>query len=163
MQIPGHIDPVPVPRAITPREDGRVDLLGLSREQIRAELEGAGLDTKQAKLRARFVTFLHVFPPLDEAWLVLLKDQVQRGIRHRLALAAWTALDGTAGGAAHDGLAELVLQIPAAGDVHDHAALEHLCQARLYSESRFFSHPLQYRERGALDAPSITVSIPESF
>ena len=24
MQIPGHIDPVPVPRAITPREDGRV-------------------------------------------------------------------------------------------------------------------------------------------
>ncbi|MFO1260782.1 MAG: 23S rRNA (adenine(2503)-C(2))-methyltransferase RlmN [Sphingomonadaceae bacterium] len=53
MQIPGHIDPVPVPRAITPREDGRVDLLGLSREQIRAELEGAGLDTKQAKLRAK--------------------------------------------------------------------------------------------------------------
>ncbi len=53
MQIPGHIDPVPVPRAITPREDGRVDLLGLSREQIRAELEAAGLDTKQAKLRSK--------------------------------------------------------------------------------------------------------------
>ncbi|MDQ4419143.1 23S rRNA (adenine(2503)-C(2))-methyltransferase RlmN [Sphingobium sp. DEHP117] len=53
MQIPGHIDPLPVPRAITPREDGRVDLLGLSREQIRAELEGAGLDGKQAKLRAK--------------------------------------------------------------------------------------------------------------
>jgi 23S rRNA (adenine2503-C2)-methyltransferase len=53
MQIPGHIDPVPVPRAITPREDGRVDLLGLSREQIRAELETAGLDAKQAKLRAK--------------------------------------------------------------------------------------------------------------
>ncbi len=53
MQIPGHIDPVPVPRAITPREDGRVDLLGLSREQIRAELEGAGLDGKQAKLGAK--------------------------------------------------------------------------------------------------------------
>jgi 23S rRNA (adenine2503-C2)-methyltransferase len=42
-----------VPRAITPREDGRVDLLGLSREQIRAELETAGLDAKQAKLRAK--------------------------------------------------------------------------------------------------------------
>ncbi|RXR29022.1 23S rRNA (adenine(2503)-C(2))-methyltransferase RlmN [Sphingobium fluviale] len=53
MQIPGHIDPVPVPRAITPREDGRVDLLGLSRDQIRAELESAGLDAKQAKLRAK--------------------------------------------------------------------------------------------------------------
>ena len=53
MQIPGHIDPVPVPRAITPREDGRVDLLGLSRDQIRAELELAGLDAKQAKLRAK--------------------------------------------------------------------------------------------------------------
>jgi len=53
MQIPGHIDPVPVPRAITPREDGRVDLLGLNRDQIRAELESAGLDAKQAKLRAK--------------------------------------------------------------------------------------------------------------
>ncbi|MEZ5655014.1 MAG: 23S rRNA (adenine(2503)-C(2))-methyltransferase RlmN [Sphingobium sp.] len=53
MQIPGHIDPVPVPRAITPREDGRVDLMGLSRAQIRAELEAAGLDVKQAKLRSK--------------------------------------------------------------------------------------------------------------
>ena len=53
MQIPGHIDPVPVPRAITPREDGRVDLLGLSRDQIRAELEAKGLEPKQAKLRAK--------------------------------------------------------------------------------------------------------------
>ena len=53
MQIPGHIDPVPVPRAITPREDGRVDLMGLSREQIRAELEVAGLEPKQAKLRSK--------------------------------------------------------------------------------------------------------------
>jgi len=53
MQIPGHIDPVPVPRAITPREDGRVDLLGLSRDQIRSELEAKGLEPKQAKLRAK--------------------------------------------------------------------------------------------------------------
>ncbi|HEX5536017.1 MAG TPA: 23S rRNA (adenine(2503)-C(2))-methyltransferase RlmN [Sphingobium sp.] len=55
MQIPGHIDPVPVPRVITPREDGRLDLLGLSREQIRAELEAKGLEPKQAKLRAKQV------------------------------------------------------------------------------------------------------------
>jgi 23S rRNA (adenine2503-C2)-methyltransferase len=53
MQIPGHIDPVPVPRTITPRADGRADLLGLSREQIRAELADKGLDAKQAKLRAK--------------------------------------------------------------------------------------------------------------
>jgi len=55
MQIPGHIDPVTVPRAITPREDGRADLMGLSREQIRAELEEKGLEPKQAKLRAKQV------------------------------------------------------------------------------------------------------------
>jgi 23S rRNA (adenine2503-C2)-methyltransferase len=53
MQIPGHIDPVPVPLTITPRADGRADLLGLSREQIRAELADKGLDAKQAKLRAK--------------------------------------------------------------------------------------------------------------
>ncbi|MBN8820038.1 MAG: 23S rRNA (adenine(2503)-C(2))-methyltransferase RlmN [Sphingomonas sp.] len=53
MPIPGHIDPVPVPRAITPREDGRVDLVGLSRPQIKAELTAAGLDERQAKLRAK--------------------------------------------------------------------------------------------------------------
>ena len=39
MQIPGHIDPVPVPRAAVLREDGRIDLVGLPREQIRQELE----------------------------------------------------------------------------------------------------------------------------
>ena len=53
MQIPGHIDPVPVPRAATVREDGRVDLLGLSREALREALAAAGLEPKQAKLRAK--------------------------------------------------------------------------------------------------------------
>lgn len=53
MPIPGHVDPVPVPRVITPREDGRVDLVGLSRPQIKAELSAAGLDERQAKLRAK--------------------------------------------------------------------------------------------------------------
>ena len=36
MQIPGHIDPVPVPRAATPRDDGRTDLIGLPKAEIRA-------------------------------------------------------------------------------------------------------------------------------
>ena len=53
MPIPGHIDPVPVPRAITPRADGRSDLMGLAREDIGALLEAAGLDRKQAKLRSK--------------------------------------------------------------------------------------------------------------
>ena len=53
MPIPGAIDPVPVPRAVTPREDGRTDLMGLSRPQIKSALEEAGLDTKQAKLRSK--------------------------------------------------------------------------------------------------------------
>jgi 23S rRNA (adenine2503-C2)-methyltransferase len=53
MQIPGHIDPVPVPRAVTPRADGRIDLVGLSRDDIRAALISAGLDERQAKLRAK--------------------------------------------------------------------------------------------------------------
>jgi 23S rRNA (adenine2503-C2)-methyltransferase len=53
MTIPGQVDPVPAPRDITPRSDGRVDLLGLPRPRIRALLEEAGLDAKQAKLRAK--------------------------------------------------------------------------------------------------------------
>ncbi|MDG2003120.1 MAG: 23S rRNA (adenine(2503)-C(2))-methyltransferase RlmN [Novosphingobium sp.] len=55
MQIPGHIDPLPVPREVTPREDGRIDLIGLPRTRIAELFEQAGLDTKQAKLRSRQV------------------------------------------------------------------------------------------------------------
>ena len=53
MQIPGNIDPVTVPRAASVREDGRAELVGLTKDQIRAELEHAGLDPKGAKLRAK--------------------------------------------------------------------------------------------------------------
>ena len=53
MPIPGHIDPVPVPRVLPAGEDSRVDLVGLPRQAIRAALEEAGLDTRQAKLRAK--------------------------------------------------------------------------------------------------------------
>ena len=53
MPIPGHIDPVPVPRAPTLRADGRTDLIGLPREAMRALLEEAGMEPKQAKLRAK--------------------------------------------------------------------------------------------------------------
>jgi 23S rRNA (adenine2503-C2)-methyltransferase len=53
MQIPGHIDPVPVPRAAIVRDDGRVDLIGLPKSGIRDVLENAGMEIKQAKLRAK--------------------------------------------------------------------------------------------------------------
>jgi 23S rRNA (adenine2503-C2)-methyltransferase len=60
MPIPGHIDPVPVPRpglveGVTPREDGRIDLLGLPKKRIAELFESAGLDAKAAKLRAKQV------------------------------------------------------------------------------------------------------------
>ena len=53
MPIPGHIDPVPVPRALVPRSDGRIDLLGLSKLDLRMALETSQLEPKQAKLRAK--------------------------------------------------------------------------------------------------------------
>ncbi|HYC96187.1 MAG TPA: 23S rRNA (adenine(2503)-C(2))-methyltransferase RlmN [Sphingomicrobium sp.] len=53
MPIPGPVDPVPVPRAATSRADGKVELIGLPRDGIRAALEAAGLEPKQAKLRAK--------------------------------------------------------------------------------------------------------------
>jgi 23S rRNA (adenine2503-C2)-methyltransferase len=48
---PGHIDPVVVPRPSAPtRPDGRLELVGLSRTDLRAAFEAAGLDNP--KLRA---------------------------------------------------------------------------------------------------------------
>jgi hypothetical protein len=52
MSIPGLVDPVPASRDITPRADGRVDLIGLPRPRIRELFAEAGLDDKAAKLRA---------------------------------------------------------------------------------------------------------------
>ena len=55
MSIPGQIDPVPVARDITPRSDGRVDLIGLPCTRIAELFAEAGLDARQAKLRAKQV------------------------------------------------------------------------------------------------------------
>ncbi|MGB7374828.1 23S rRNA (adenine(2503)-C(2))-methyltransferase RlmN [Pontixanthobacter sp.] len=55
MSIPGQVDPVPVARDITPRADGRIDLIGLPRARIRDVFGKAGLDAKQAKLRSKQV------------------------------------------------------------------------------------------------------------
>ncbi len=55
MSIPGQVDPVPVARDITPRADGRIDLMGLPKARIRELFEQAGLDAKQAKLRSKQV------------------------------------------------------------------------------------------------------------
>src|SRR3569832_378830 len=53
MPIPGHIDPVPVARAAPARADGRIDLIGLSKEELRETLLAAGMEPKQAKLRGK--------------------------------------------------------------------------------------------------------------
>ncbi len=55
MHSPGHIDPLPLPRDITPREDGRVDLIGMPRQRIAELFTEAGLEPKAAKLRAKQV------------------------------------------------------------------------------------------------------------
>lgn len=55
MTIPGLVDPVPASRDITPRADGRIDLIGLPRPRIRELFEEAGLDATAAKLRAKQV------------------------------------------------------------------------------------------------------------
>ncbi|MBN8844229.1 MAG: 23S rRNA (adenine(2503)-C(2))-methyltransferase RlmN [Sphingomonadales bacterium] len=52
MQIPGHIDPVTT-GTVPLRGGNRIDLVGLTRDGIRAALEEAGLDTKAAKLRSK--------------------------------------------------------------------------------------------------------------
>jgi len=53
MPIPGVIDPVTVPRGPDARADGRTELVGLSKDAIRAALEAQGLEPKQAKLRSK--------------------------------------------------------------------------------------------------------------
>ena len=53
MQIPGHVAPAPGARPLAPRADGRLNLVGLSKDAIRAALAEAGMDARQAKLRAK--------------------------------------------------------------------------------------------------------------
>ena len=53
MSIPGHIDPVPVPRPQAAVAGARANLIGLSKGEIRESLAAAGLDERQAKLRAK--------------------------------------------------------------------------------------------------------------
>ena len=53
MPIPGLVDPIPVPRPQVPAADGRVELVGRTRDDIRSALAAAGLDDRQAKLRAK--------------------------------------------------------------------------------------------------------------
>lgn len=52
MQIPGNIDPVVSPRAPVVRADGRRDVLGLDRDELRAALIEVGVPENQARMRA---------------------------------------------------------------------------------------------------------------
>jgi len=53
MSIPGLIDPVTVPRPMAAAGGAPVNLIGMSKAEIRAALAAAGLDERQAKLRAK--------------------------------------------------------------------------------------------------------------
>jgi|TARA_R100000501_G_scaffold13151_3_gene24018 23S rRNA (adenine2503-C2)-methyltransferase len=53
MTIPGAHSAVPVPRAVTPRADGRIDLVGLDRAQLSAALAEGGFAEKQVRLRTK--------------------------------------------------------------------------------------------------------------
>src|ERR1700686_3159843 len=53
MQSPGPIDPITMPRAIPARADGRIELVGLSGNQLRDALLAADMAPAQAKLRAK--------------------------------------------------------------------------------------------------------------
>ncbi len=52
MTIAGGNSPVPVPRAPHARADGRIDLVGLDKAEIRAALIEAGIAEKQARMRS---------------------------------------------------------------------------------------------------------------
>ncbi|WP_265528374.1 23S rRNA (adenine(2503)-C(2))-methyltransferase RlmN [Sphingomicrobium marinum] len=53
MPIPGKIDPVPTKRGAPARADGKVNLVGLPKAQVREALLAAGMAEKQAKLRSK--------------------------------------------------------------------------------------------------------------
>ncbi|MCJ8191033.1 23S rRNA (adenine(2503)-C(2))-methyltransferase RlmN [Sphingomicrobium aestuariivivum] len=53
MPIAGHVDPVPTGRAPAPDVDGKVNLVGLSKEGLREALLAGGMADKQAKLRGK--------------------------------------------------------------------------------------------------------------
>jgi 23S rRNA (adenine2503-C2)-methyltransferase len=82
MQIPGLIDPVVVPRTL-PASD-RTDLLGLSRAGMKDALAEAGLDPKQARMRAsqlwhwiyhRGVTAFEAMHTISKEVRALLEDR----------------------------------------------------------------------------------------
>lgn len=52
MQIPGHIDPVTIPRDAVVRDDGRIDIVGLTRDELRVALAEVGIPEKQTRMRA---------------------------------------------------------------------------------------------------------------
>ncbi|MCJ7421294.1 23S rRNA (adenine(2503)-C(2))-methyltransferase RlmN [Sphingomicrobium astaxanthinifaciens] len=53
MPIAGHVDPVPAGRSPAPDVDGKVNLVGLSKDALKAALLEAGMAEKQAKLRGK--------------------------------------------------------------------------------------------------------------
>jgi hypothetical protein len=80
MPIPGHIDPVPVPRPAFVDEESRVELIGLTRDSIRDALVEAGLAHVQAHVPRILRQAEHVQGAVEEAALLIRHRQQRRAL-----------------------------------------------------------------------------------
>jgi 23S rRNA (adenine2503-C2)-methyltransferase len=115
MPIPGHIDPVPVPRLRVPRPDGRVDLVGQSKDELRASLLEAGMEPKQAKMRAKQVWhWLYNRGATDFAHMTDIAKVQHPWLAERFAIGRPEVVEAQVSG---DGTRKWLLRSP---DAHDY-------------------------------------------
>jgi 23S rRNA (adenine2503-C2)-methyltransferase len=102
MPIAGGNDPVVTPRALPPRPDGKIDLIGLTKAEIAAALAAAGLDAKAAKLRGKQVWhWLYHRGVTDFAAMTDIAKDMRPWLAERFAIGrpdivtAQTSSDGT--------------------------------------------------------------------
>ncbi|MFN7176386.1 MAG: 23S rRNA (adenine(2503)-C(2))-methyltransferase RlmN [Thermaurantiacus sp.] len=88
MPIPGHVEPVPVPRQPVLAGDMRQDLLGLSRSGIGEALVGAGLaEHRQARMRARQLwSWIYNRGATDFAAMTDLGKDLRRGLEEHFVV-----------------------------------------------------------------------------
>ncbi|MFQ3596147.1 MAG: 23S rRNA (adenine(2503)-C(2))-methyltransferase RlmN [Sphingomonadaceae bacterium] len=104
MPIPGGpAEPVPVPRAVPARADGRRDLVGLDRQAISAALVEAGLvEPRQARMRARQIWgWIYSRGAIDFAAMTDLARPFREALSHHFVIGrpevveAQVSADGT--------------------------------------------------------------------
>src|SRR3546814_16917218 len=87
MQIPGHIDPVAVPRGEIARADGRVDVVGLTRAELREALIAAGIAEKPAKMRAQQIWhWIYTRGATDFSAMTSISKETQAKLAERLVI-----------------------------------------------------------------------------